>query len=294
MSTRLNLCSTKIFQTEPVPNQKDCCQEGSIDNQMVAAFVPPAIDGSRREIGSGNLCQIFMLANAPSESVQSGTGLTQCQSWPTTHGKQPVIAVSCYTPDGRAIQCCGHGLLAAAYSWQQRLQRSEASLLMNNSLVPSWSDQQVIWLRFERLPVKACAVPDWVMQIFPDQPQPIAAAVCGNEQGYLVLQWSDEFNLHRLSLPAGGLSGQTQRALICTSAHPSMADGAIELRYFAPQYGVPEDTATGSALRVLAEYWSPRFTHLTARQCSERGGLLLARSTQGHIEIGGRCNVLEG
>jgi predicted PhzF superfamily epimerase YddE/YHI9 len=275
------------------PDQNDPRQEGGIDSQLIAAFVPPGIDGSRWEIGSGNLCQLFMLANAPSESVQSGTGLTLCQSWPTTHGKQSVIAVSCYTPDGHAIQCCGHGLLAAAYSWQQRLQRSEVSLLMNNTLVPSWRDQQAIWLRFERLPTKTCAVPDWVMQVFPGQPQPIAAAVCSNEQGYLVLQWPDGFDLHRLSQPADGLSEQTQRALICTSARPSMADDAIQLRYFAPQYGVPEDTATGSALRVLADYWSPRFTHLTARQCSERGGLLLARSTSGHIEVGGHCYIME-
>jgi predicted PhzF superfamily epimerase YddE/YHI9 len=68
---------------------------------------------------------------------------------------------------------------------------------------------------------------------------------------------------------------------------------AIQLRYFAPQYGVPEDTATGSALRVLAEYWSPRFTRLTAEQCSPAGGLLLAQWTPDHIDVGGRCSMLK-
>ena len=234
-----------------------------------------------------------MLANAPGESAQSGKGATTCQSWPTTHQNLPVIAVSCKTQDGQAIQCCGHGLLAAAHSWQLRMQCSEVSLLMNNSVIPSRGDLQTIWLQFSRMPTKRCAVPDWAEQVFLGQPQPIAAAVCGDEQGYLVLQWLDGFDLHRLSYSTDDLSRNTQRALICTSAQPSLADDAIQLRYFAPQYGVPEDDATGSALRVLADYWSPRMTALTARQCSARGGLLWARTTQDHVEIGGRCKIME-
>ncbi len=234
-----------------------------------------------------------MLADTPGESVQSVKRLTTCQSWPTTHLNRPVIAVSCKTQDGRDIQCCGHGLLAAAHSWQLRMQCSEVSLLMNNSVIPSWGDQQTIWLQFSRLPTKRCAVPGWAEQVFPDQPQPVAAAICGNQKGYLVLQWPDGFDLHRLSCPTDDLSKKTQRALICTSAQPSLADDAIQLRYFAPQYGVPEDDATGSAMRVLADYWSSRNTALTARQCSGRGGFLLARSAQDHVEIGGRCKIME-
>ncbi len=45
-------------------------------------------------------------------------------------------------------------------------------------------------------------------------------------------------------------------------------------RYFAPSYGVPEDSATGSAQSALAPYWSNRLSKekLRARQISERGG----------------------
>ena len=268
-------------------------EEGRIESQLIAAFVPPGNDGSPGATGGGNLCEIFMLADAPGESVKSGKGTTTCQSWPTTHQNLPVIAVSCRTQDGQAIQCCGHGLLAAAHSWQLRRQCNEVSLLMNNSVIPSRGEQQIIWLQFSRLHTKRCAVPGWAERVFPGQPQPIAAAICGNEQGYWVLQWPDGFDLHGLSHPTDDLSKMTQRALICTSAQPAQADDAIQLRYFAPQYGVPEDDATGSALRVLADYWSPRTIVLTARQCSERGGLLLARSTQSHVEIGGRCKIME-
>ncbi len=262
------------------------------DKQLITAFVPEAGTHSHAENSSGNPCLLSVLANAPVEPAPSVAGLTYCHSWPANYKNQAVIAVRCYTPDGNVIQCCGHGLLAAAYSWQQRLQCSEISLLMNGTLVPSWRQQEMTWLRFERLPTAVCAVPDWVVEVFPNQSQPIAASVCGAEQGYLILQWPDDLPLQSLSQPLACLSELSQRALICTAAQPCVGADAIQLRYFAPQYGVPEDTATGSALRVLAEYWSPRFTRLTAEQCSPAGGLLLAQWTPGHIDVGGRCSIL--
>ena len=116
-----------------------------------------------------------------------------------------------------------------------------------------------------------------------------AAALAGSAQGYLVLQWPDDFDLKQLRRPTSILSKQTERALICTAAHPGMGEGEIQLRYFAPQYGVEEDSATGSAMRVLADYWYPRFSQLTAYQCSAGGGLLLSRRTATHVEVGGYC-----
>ena len=263
------------------------------DKQLIAAFLPEAGNHSHAKTSSGNPCLLSVLASAPVEPAPSVAGLTCCHSWPAKYKNQMVIAVSCYTQDGNIIQCCGHGLLAAAFSWQQRLGSSELSLLMNHTLVPSWQQQEVTWLRFQRLPTAACPVPDWVVEVFPHQPQPIAASVCGEEQGYLILQWPDDLHLKSLAEPLACLSGLSQRALICTAAHPSMGEDAIQLRYFTPQYGVPEDAATGSAMRVLAEYWSTRFTHLTAQQCSPAGGLLFAKWTPGHIDVGGRCRLLK-
>jgi len=69
---------------------------------------------------------------------------------------------------------------------------------------------------------------------------------------------ADDFDLKHIAPPDNGLSNWPQRAIICTAAQPSTGTDAITLRYFAPQYGVVEDTATGSAMRVLADYWSHR------------------------------------
>ncbi|MCB1704043.1 MAG: PhzF family phenazine biosynthesis protein [Halioglobus sp.] len=193
----------------------------------------------------------------------------------------------CYSAAGQIIQCCGHGLLAAAHSWQRRLQRDRLPLVMNGSVVPSWREGDLTWLRFASLRTRACVLPDWLSQLFPGSP-PLAAATAGGEQGYLVLQWPDDFALQRL-LPPVDAGDYTGRALICTAAQPQWGAAAVQLRYFAPQYGVVEDAATGSAMRVLAHYWSPRHSHLTAHQASQAGGLLLSRYQSSHVEVGGRC-----
>lgn len=145
------------------------------------------------------------------------------------------------------------------------------------------------WLSFDTLTTHRCPLPNWIDQVFPGQEVPIAAATAGGEQGYLVLQWPDAFSLSQLSQALALVTEYTQRALICTAAQPDQGDGAIELRYFAPQHGVIEDLATGSAMRVLSHFWSSRFQQLTAWQCSAAGAELFANFKGQHIEIGGRC-----
>jgi predicted PhzF superfamily epimerase YddE/YHI9 len=278
---------------KPAHHQDFPSQAHRGERQLISAFVPT--DGTRPQSATpfgqgGNPCLLLSLSNAPDSAPPADAEFTVCQSWPVTHHKQAVIAVRCYTSGGQAIECCGHGLLAAAHSWQRRMQCSELPLLMNKSLVLSWQQDDNTWLRFARLATVSCPVPGWVAGVLPRQQLPVAAAVCGDEHGYVVLQWPDGFSLRQLVPNLDALSTRSQRALICTSAQPRSGD-AIQLRYFAPQYGVVEDTATGSALRVLADYWSPRFTHLTARQCSSVGGLLLARVKAHHVDVGGRCMI---
>jgi PhzF family phenazine biosynthesis protein len=164
---------------------------------------------------------------------------------------------------------------------------------MHSSLVPCWREQHNTWLRFERLTTRTVPVPDWVAEIFSAQAQPAAAALCADEEGYLILQWPDETLLKQLTPSLTTLAARSKRALICTAAHPSAGADAVQLRYFAPQYGVDEDPATGSAMRVLADYWSDRFHTLTAQQCSREGGLLLARVAKTHVEVGGRCRLVQ-
>jgi PhzF family phenazine biosynthesis protein len=68
-------------------------------------------------------------------------------------------------------------------------------------------------------------------------------------------------------------------------------------RYFAPNYGIDEDPATGSAHCVLAPYWAGRLgkQELRARQISARGGDLMCTLSGDRVTLAGRAVLyLEG
>jgi predicted PhzF superfamily epimerase YddE/YHI9 len=68
-------------------------------------------------------------------------------------------------------------------------------------------------------------------------------------------------------------------------------------RYFAPNYGVDEDSVTGSAHCVLTPYWAARVgkEQLTARQISARGGELTCTLRGERVTIAGHAVLyLEG
>lgn len=61
-------------------------------------------------------------------------------------------------------------------------------------------------------------------------------------------------------------------------------------RFFAPQSGIDEDSVTGSAHTTLVPYWAEKLqkTELTARQLSNRGGLLRCRLEGERVLISGQ------
>jgi len=68
-------------------------------------------------------------------------------------------------------------------------------------------------------------------------------------------------------------------------------------RFFAPNYGLPEDPVTGSAHCTLAPYWADRLDKRTlrARQVSARGGELWCEVKGDRVLISGNvAPYLEG
>jgi PhzF family phenazine biosynthesis protein len=62
-------------------------------------------------------------------------------------------------------------------------------------------------------------------------------------------------------------------------------------RFFAPQCGIPEDPVTGSAHTTLAPFWSKKLGKdlLTAKQLSQRGGMLTCAYLGERVKISGRA-----
>jgi len=238
-----------------------------------------------RPAASGNPCLVTRLAEPPAQAPAQ-SAIAQCVSWPLAEQR---AAVQCWAPGGSAILCCGHGLLCCASVWLDDWGQ-RGTLVMNGSEVDCHAAEGKVWLGFQPLQPVPCDVPDWCKYFF--AAEPIAAATAGVDNAYLILEWPKGFNLASLATPQASLSQYTQRALIATcAADPATATYAetIQYRYFAPQHGVAEDTATGSAMRVLASYWQQRGQGqtLTAYQCSAAGGLLFSRIAEAKVWVGG-------
>jgi predicted PhzF superfamily epimerase YddE/YHI9 len=170
------------------------------------------------------------------------------------------------------------------------MERGEApsQLDMNGLRVMFHADGQRLWLGLPPIQCRASRVPQWVAEIFPSTPW--RAAEAGDDNAYLVLEWPAGFDLRTLPVPPYGLRRRTGRALIVTAAGQSGSGFDVQFRYFAPQHGVPEDAATGSAMRVLAHYWMnrERGEALHAYQCSPNGGELYSRIRGDVTWVGGR------
>lgn len=231
----------------------------------------------------GNPCAVALLDGELAEPDPEAVA-TQCASWRIG---DDVAAVRCWSAVGEPIALCGHGLLSAGVAWL-RHDGGVSELEMNGLRVAFHVEDDWAWVGLPAISCDACAVPVWVQEFFPEQPW--RAATAGGDSGYLILEWPAGFDLARLRVPDYGLRRRTQRALIATCVDRDDPAIDVRLRYFAPQHGVPEDTATGSAMRVLATYWMNRELNdgLHAYQCSPFGGELRSRIRGDRTWVGGR------
>ena len=198
--------------------------------------------------------------------------------------------MSCFSLNGREINCCGHGMLGAAYLIHITTGETRGVIRSGTVPIPWHASRELHWICLPLVTVIPTRIPQWLTQLFGDT-APIAAAMAGGDSDYLVVQWPAGFDLGQL--PAPEMLGKfTRRALIVTCESCYSHDLAqIESRYFAPQYGVSEDPATGSAMRVLALYWQQQGlgTQLSNYQRSASGGLLFSEiADTSHVYIGGR------
>jgi hypothetical protein len=171
---------------------------------------------------------------------------------------------------------------------------SVSRMRMNERAVSVAFSQDIVWIGLETVSCTPLGVPGWAREIFASRPW--RAAVAEGREGYLILEWPAGYSLESLPVPGSSLRSLTRRALIVTCADESASDPDIRLRYFAPQHGVAEDVATGSAMRVLAAYWRSRGMddELLAQQCSPEGGVLRSRIDPYLTWVGGRVITDEG
>ena len=272
---------------------------------LVRAFIRPhdelidaAVGNASRCLTQGNLCRVHRSV-APRLSPDDEV---DCYAEAIAGNYSNGIDVRCFNSQG-AIACCGHGLLSVAAVYRADGGEQEIGLRMGGSEVSASFEGELCWLQLTSINCRPVAVPSWATKLSDlssadGDPRPVAAAHAGDDNDYLVLQWADNINLRDLPAKTDVIKTQTQRAVIYTSRQKHSDRFAISLRYFAPQYGTDEDAATGSAMRVLADYWSSQSRLLIAHQCSPAAdGFLYSKllPSQGDchesVLVGGYCKI---
>ncbi len=110
----------------------------------------------------------------------------------------------------------------------------------------------------------------------------------------MLVVFDDERTVREISPDFLLLARGEQRGTIVTAPGN---DCDFVSRFFAPNFGVPEDPVTGSAHCVLIPYWSRRLgkKKLHARQISKRGGELFCEDHGERVTIAGKAVLyLEG
>jgi predicted PhzF superfamily epimerase YddE/YHI9 len=275
-----------------MPQDPQASKQDAIDNPTIQARVS-CFANPRRGL-AGNACNVHVGDQAPAAATHADE--YHCYVGPPESGCYPV---RCFL--GRQlIQCCGHGLLAAAATIFRMTGHTNVRLEMSGTIMDAEQqpDSDMVWLAFPtpdmqrgfNAQLQSCV--STIAGLLDVETGRISdAALSGEEEGYLVMRLQDGLDLAAFSPPGMALANITRRALIVTTLLDRV--GGIGLRYFAPQYGVEEDAATGSAMRVLAGYWADRFERLTATQCSPAGGELFSTIAGNTTRIGGRVVTAE-
>jgi len=115
------------------------------------------------------------------------------------------------------------------------------------------------------------------------------------ENGYLIIRLSDNTDLREVKPNLAHLEQNTNQALIITSAHSNHTAIDYQIRYFAPQYGVVEDSATGSANEIAAHFWLLKLKKKAMRcyQASSKGGYIHLSMHNNRLWIGGKVHRVD-
>jgi len=176
-----------------------------------------------------------------------------------------------FTPRSE-VKLCGHATLASAFVILQILETKRDSVRFEtraSGALTVTRDGDLLAMDFPALAPWACTDPPTALSKGLGK---VPFEVVQIEDNYFAV-FEKEEEVRRLR-PDLRLLEELHPAGVAVTAPGKDCD--FVSRYFAPSYGIPEDSVTGSTHCSLAPYWAKRLrkTKLHARQISERGGEL--------------------
>jgi PhzF family phenazine biosynthesis protein len=212
---------------------------------------------------------------------------------PESKGGQGHYRIRWFSPT-MEIPLCGHATLASAHILTKFLKPDLKSIRFDSQSGPLYVAPQGDKLELD-FPVHAFeprpAALAKVAAVFDLKPTELYAS---DGYGAYMALFEDQAQVERLRPDMTRLNALDLSVVV---TGPGNGDVDFVSRYFAPQWGIPEDPVTGSTHCFLAPFWAGVLgrTKLRARQVSARGGDLWLSLEGDRVKIAGHsvC-VLKG
>ncbi|WP_439185476.1 PhzF family phenazine biosynthesis protein [Carboxylicivirga taeanensis] len=192
-----------------------------------------------------------------------------------------------FTPD-LEMDLCGHATLAAAYVLKVHLNHVCNKLVFEtlSGQLQVRCEKDMFTLDLPARPPQPDELPKLIKEAISIQPDAVLKArdyvlVYPSESTVMNLQ-IDRNAFDKINLGTGG---------VIVTSKGSSCD--FVSRFFTPQATILEDPVTGSAHCTLTPYWSRQLnkTKMTARQLSERGGVLHCENKDSRVLVSGKART---
>lgn len=238
-----------------------------------------------QEPGSGNPAGVVLLEEWPSDRVMQCIAGTVNQAETAFVGPDSTDRrIRWFTPTVE-VRLCGHATLASAQF---------LSLLYPNEVrleFESLSGKLAVARLGDRLELDFPAKPPEPLDFAPAKDLAPSAVEWWRDRDDWIAVFEDENAVadYQPNFEAIGRLGGRGLAI---TAQGSATD--FVYRFFAPQSGVDEDHATGSAQTYLAPLWAKKLLSesLTSLQLSPRQGAFASQLVGDRIQIGGKARIL--
>ncbi|TQI71131.1 PhzF family phenazine biosynthesis protein [Gramella sp. Hel_I_59] len=189
-----------------------------------------------------------------------------------------------FTPTAE-LELCGHGTLAAAFvlfNYEKHDGNTINFYSKRSGSLTVTLERELISLNFPARNVEKIKISEEIKAGFNIRPK---AAYKGKTD--FLLEFENEDEIRGIIPVLSAISELKGRGVIVTAKGDKVD---FVSRFFAPQSGINEDPATGSAHTTLIPYWAKQLNKnvLTARQLSARKGYLQCKYLNDRVEIKGR------
>lgn len=186
------------------------------------------------------------------------------------------------------VDLCGHATLAASYvlfTYEGHTSDNVEFHSPRSGKLTVTKNKELLTLNFPSDSLQKITVSEEMKKGFDQQP----VEVFKGKTDYMFV-FNDETQIQKLKPNFQELSKWDVRGVIAT-AKGEKSD--FVSRFFAPQSGIDEDPATGSAHTTLTPYWADRLgkNELSAIQLSARKGYLSCKFLKDRVEISGKAKL---